>query len=97
MVKRAPNATDTRHMMISKEQARAAAEQLPISVTGQSAPPTPPVSPELVARAIAIARSTPAIDERRIAGARSFLALEEHDSRAVAAMMIQRLVSDSLR
>jgi hypothetical protein len=97
LVKTTQKTADTRDMMISKEQARAAAEQLANRLGAPVQTPTPPVSPELLAHAISIACCAPASDEGRIAGARSFLAERTHDSRDVAAMMIQRIVSDSLR
>ena len=97
MIKRVPLSADTLVMMISREQAVAAAAQLARGAEVAGSPASTAVSPDLLARAIAVAKNTPASDERRVADARSSLAADAYDSRDVAAMMIQRIVSDSLR
>jgi hypothetical protein len=84
-------------MMISREQARAAAAQLTshpmlVACAGEA-----PVSAEVFNQAFAAACNAPATDVRRVADARTFLARDAHDSRDVAEMMIQRIVSDALR
>lgn len=55
------------------------------------------VSPEVLAAAFAVVESTPDTNPQRVADARNHLAGTRADSRAVASMMIQRIVSDSLR
>ncbi len=84
-------------MMISHEQARAAAFELRSGVT--SAPVMPPadVSAEVLAAAMAVVQETPDTSPERLADAQSLLAGESPDCHAVASMMIQRIISDSLR
>ena len=88
---------DTQDMMISKEQATAAARHLVTQSHEAVRCRAMAVSDELLEQAAAIVRDTPATDERRIADARLYLQSDRHDSRDVAAMMIQRIVSDALR
>jgi len=84
-------------MMISEEQARAAA--LHLSTCGAAAPSahTPDVSPEVLAAAMAVVARTPDMNPERMAEARTYLQSDGTDSRLVASMMIQRIISDSLR
>lgn len=83
-------------MMISQEQARAAAQHL--STCGATTPysATPDVSPEVIAAAVQVVRETPDTSPQRMSQARSYLS-DGADSRLVASMMIQRIISDSLR
>ena len=97
LVKSTLPVADTQCMMISKEQARAAAVQLATRRPDTTSHTSSPVSAELIAEAIEIARSTPMTDATRLAGARSSLAAHPHDTRDIAAMMIHRIVSDALR
>jgi hypothetical protein len=83
--------------MISKEQAHAAAEQLRSGGSSSPSHHTADVSPEVLAAALAVVASTPDTSPRRMADAQHFLASEGADSRVVASMMIQRIISDSLR
>lgn len=83
--------------MISKEQAHAAAEQLRATGSGIPCHPSVEVSPEVLAAALAVVESTPDTSPRRLAEAHHFLESDNTDSRAVASMMIQRIISDSLR
>jgi hypothetical protein len=88
---------DTQYMMISKEQARAAAAQLTNHSALVASAGETPVSPEVFNQAFVAALNAPATDVRRVADARTFLARDAHSSRDVAEMMIQRIVSDALR
>ena len=84
-------------MMISKEQAHAAAVQLRMSAQSRRTARSTDVSPEVLAAAFAVAEGTPDTSPERIAEARTFLAHDGADSRVVASMMIQRIISDALR
>jgi hypothetical protein len=84
-------------MMISHEQARAAASHIQEAETASRAWVRPEVSPDLIAAAVAVARNTPDADPERIADAQGYREGLCVDSRAVASMMLQRIVSDSLR
>jgi hypothetical protein len=88
---------DIQCMMISREQAHAAAVHLAAHETGTAAVASVAVSPEVLAAAIALAQRTPDTSPERIAEGESYLAGDGADSRAVAAMMLQRIVSDALR
>jgi len=96
-VKAAEHGADTHTMMISKQQARAAAAQLNNYSARMQSVGGPPVSAEVLSQAFAAACNAPATDVRRVADARTFLARDAHNSRDVAEMMIQRIVSDALR
>ena len=96
-VKAADTWADTQPMMITKEQARAAAAQLANHPGRVASTHCAPVSAEVLSMAIAAARNAPAADPRRVEGARNYLASDARDSRDVAAMMIQRIVCDALR
>jgi|GEM_PF-2484635 len=84
-------------MRITQQQARAAAERLRHGSGDREQPTEAPVSPEVLAAAVAVARSTPDTSAQRIADAKTYLAGVPADSRVVASMMIQRIVSDALR
>lgn len=84
-------------MMISEEQARAAAQLLSTHAAADAAHDVPDVSPEVLAAALAVVRETPDTRPGRIDEARQYLENEAGDSRRVASMMIQRIISDSLR
>jgi hypothetical protein len=84
-------------MMISKEQARAAAIHLRTCASPQNGHAPADVSPEIVAAAFAVAANTPDTSPERIAEAEHYLAGVSADSHAVASMMIQRIISDALR
>jgi hypothetical protein len=84
-------------MMISKEQAHAAAEGLRNRGSRYMTPTSVDVSPEVLAAAFAVAESTPDTSPSRMAEAERYLASDGADSRVVASMMIQRIISDSLR
>lgn len=90
-------ASDIESMMISHEQARAAALHLRSYDGSEPGTDRPNVSPEVLAAAVAVARSTPDTNPQRLAEARHYLDGDGTDSRAVASMMIQRIISDSLR
>ena len=83
--------------MISKEQAHAAAAQLRTKSSNARRHDSADVSPEIFAEALAVACNTPDTRFQRMAEAQHLLATEAADSRAVASMMIQRILSDSLR
>ena len=83
--------------MISKEQAHAAAEQLRTMGSAIPGHHSVEISPEVFAAAFAVVESTPDTNPRRMAEAHHFLESESTDCRAVASMMIQRIISDSLR
>jgi hypothetical protein len=84
-------------MMISTEQAHAAAEQLRQGGSGPGRTTEAKVSPEVLAAAFSVVENTPDTSARRLAEAHNYLASEGADSRLVASMMIQRIISDSLR
>ncbi len=84
-------------MMISKEQAHAAAVQLRTRSYGACSHDSVGVSPEILAAALAVVANTPDTRSQRVAEAQHLLATDGADSRAVASMMIQRIISDSLR
>jgi hypothetical protein len=84
-------------MMISKEQARAAADHLKAHPSCESATCSPQVSPELLAAAIAVIQDTPETNSQRVAIAQHHLEAAATDSHVIASMMIQRIISDSLR
>jgi hypothetical protein len=84
-------------MMISKQQATAAARELAAPCAQPSQTVEAAVSRELIERALDIARNAPASSAERLAEARQSLESGAHDSYDVASMMIQRIVSDALR
>jgi hypothetical protein len=84
-------------MMISKEQARAAARQLADSDRISAPVSRPHVSAAILQRAVAIAKQASFADEDRVAEGRLLLATDTLDSQDIAAMMIHRIVSDALR
>lgn len=88
---------DTRYMMISKEQARAAAVLIRTRNADRASARSVDVSPEVLAAALAVVEGTPDTSPERIAEAELHMAGHGLDSRVVASMMLQRIVSDSLR
>jgi hypothetical protein len=88
---------DTIDMMISKEQARAAAVLLRNRGVASIHASATQVSPAVIAAACAVAESTPDMSSQRMADGRDYLENHTADSRVVASMMIQRIISDSLR
>jgi hypothetical protein len=84
-------------MMISKQQAHAAAVDLRTQGSNRRATTSVDVSPELLAAALAVVEGTPDTSAERLAEAELYLASDHPDSRVVASMMIQRIISDSLR
>jgi len=55
------------------------------------------VSPEVIAAAYAVVESTPDTNPQRMAHGQHYVASDGADSRVVASMMIQRIISDSIR
>jgi hypothetical protein len=96
-VKSRPPTADNLRMMISHEQARAAALHIHEAEAVPRDWVRPEVSPDLIAAAVAVARDAPDADPERIADVQAYREGRCVDSRAVASMMLQRIVSDSLR
>jgi len=87
---------DTHTMIISDKQALLAARDL----KAHHADPInshPVVSDDLMAAARAIIEETPELRGDRVTEARDYLGSGEIDSRDVAAKMISRIISDSVR
>jgi len=84
-------------MMISKEQAHAAAEHLRFRGPRVGSLNSTDVSPEVFAAAFAVVQNTPDTNPQRMADGRHYLDTEGADSRVVASMMIHRIISDSIR
>lgn len=84
-------------MMISKEQAHAAAIHLRSCASTECSDRSADVSPEILAAAFAVASNTPDTSPERMAEAQLHLAGDGTDSREVASMMIQRIISDAIR
>jgi hypothetical protein len=83
--------------MISREQARAAADDLKSGATCATQTRRTAVSPDVLAAALAVIESTPDTNQQRVAIAQHHLEHSATDSHVVASMMIQRIISDSLR
>ena len=84
-------------MMISHEQARAAAIHLHYANEPRRERVRPDVSDEVLAAALAAAQNAPEESPTRIADMQHYRDGACADSRAVASMMIHRIISDSLR
>lgn len=84
-------------MMISKEQAHAAAVLLRDRAVTSRNGSRRAVSPEVLAAAHAVAEGTPDTNPQRMADGQHYVATAGADSRVVASMMIQRIISDSIR
>ncbi len=84
-------------MMISHEQARAAAIRLQNTDDAPHPSRRPDVSDEVFAAAMAAAQSAPDTNLQRMAGVEHYRSGGCADSRVIASMMIQRIISDSLR
>ena len=88
---------DTQAMMISEEQALAAAALLKTTGRASSSVDRVEISADLVAAAVAAASFTPDVDPCRLINAEAFLHDGLADSHEIASMMLKRLVSDALR
>jgi hypothetical protein len=84
-------------MMISHEQARAAAIHLHYTGETPRERVRPDVSDEVLAAALAAAQNAPEENPGRLADMQRYRDGACADSRAVASMMISRIISDSLR
>ena len=83
--------------MISKQQAHAAAVLLRKQGGVACDVSKTQVSPEVLAAALAVVESTPETSAQRMADGRQYVDSHGEDSRVVASMMIQRIISDSIR
>lgn len=88
---------DSEGMIISDEQARLAAQYLRTGRSNRCGSIDCHVDGDVVARAVAAATSAPDSRIERVEEARHRLDLGTVDSREVAAKMISRIVSDSIR
>ena len=88
---------DTDAMMISEQQALAAATHLRSGECACDRRDFRDVPADLLAAAANAARLTPDIDASRVLNAVAFLSTGPMDSREIASMMLKRMVSDSLR
>jgi len=86
-------------MMISDQQARRALENLHSQRPFGQKPTTTPVAvdPEFLERVKAELRLLPDTRSDRIEEARGLLAIQPPSARAVAVMMVNRVISDAIR
>lgn len=96
-IKAANTSADTQCMIISDEQARAAANYLRDTHCRGAVCVAPDVSAELIQRAREVAEATPDMRSDRVVDAVERMRTHTLDSHDIAEKMLSRIMSDALR